>query len=81
MRRLKLNIRQGNLPTWAEQEAKRLSQMSVFQREPVGYAKTARVRALNAIRKQLGDAGITGLWQTQVIHDILALVRLLVNAE
>ena len=78
---IKLNPERGNLPTWAQQQAERLSDMKVFQAKATGFRKSNRTACLNGLRRQLEEVGITGRHQYQVVDDILDLVRLKVNAD
>lgn len=70
----KLNLESGNLPTWADEQAKRLSKLKTFQ--PKGWTAVGFARAIKGIKTELRNVGLTGSWLDNTINDIIDMARL-----
>lgn len=73
-----LNLKEGNLPAWANQQAERLAKLRTFQ--PGGWTAIGSASATRKIKSQLRNAGLTGSWLDSVIFDINDLARLIARA-
>jgi hypothetical protein len=69
-----LNLEQGNLPTWADEQAKRISKLKTFQ--PKGWTAVGYARATKSIKNALRSAGMRGPQLDVVMFDIVDLARL-----
>lgn len=74
-----LNLESGNLPAWANQQAERLSKLRTFQRG--GYTCVGFAGAVRKLKRQLREAGLTGSWLDNTIHDITDLAYLYGKAD
>jgi|688.fasta_scaffold34237_10 hypothetical protein len=74
----RLNINQGNLPAWANQQAERLAKLRTFQ--PGGWTAVGSASATRKIKSQLREAGLSGSWLDATIFDITDLAKLIARA-
>jgi len=73
-KQIALNVEQGNLPSWACQQAERLAALRAFQ--PGGHTCVGFSNATRKIKRELCAAGIGGNYLERVMHDIIDLAYL-----
>lgn len=74
MTSIQLSINSGNLPSWSDQEAKRLSKLKTFQ--PKGWNAVGYARAMKGIKRVLREAGFSGQHLDDAIYNIIDMARL-----
>jgi hypothetical protein len=70
----KLNLEAGNLPTWTDEQAQRLSKLKTFQ--PKGWTAVGFAKAIKGLKTELRKAGLTGSWLDNTVGDIIDMARL-----
>ena len=69
-----LNLEAGNLPTWADNQALRLSKLRTFQ--PRGWTAVGYAKAIKGLRAAMRAAGVTGSQLNIITHDIVDMAQL-----
>ena len=77
--KMQLNLEQGNLPTWADEQAKRLSKLKTFH--PRGWTAVGYARASKGIRDMLRAVGVGGSQPDTVTLDVFDMARLYAIAD
>jgi hypothetical protein len=69
-----LNLEAGNLTTWANNQALRLSKLRTFQ--PKGWTCVGYSRAIKGLKNAMRAAGVTGSQLNSITHDIVDMAQL-----